>query len=1068
MTKMNGKSGQQKNGQKMNGSSHEVVLPIIDSPEKIFSEDGDKPASRVQKYWRSLNVLNNSSSEEVLRDQREEFPHGQGGEINLDKMDGVSRRKFLALMTAGGVFATASCTDYRDKGEIINYTKKPESIQPGIASYYASTLVSGGVAHGVLIKTREGRPIKVDGNPDHPIGKGKIDPNAQAMVLDLYDPARTVKPVKSNGGEFAATSWKMSDKKIVSALNSAVSSGKEISLITHPTSSPTTKKLLDDFVAKYTTAKIYSYDLFSNENRNSAWEKSYGKKTYPGVRLDKADVILSIDDDFLASGGNQVEYIGQYAARRDVEDLDNFNRMYAVSSAYTTSSAMADYHMRLRPEMMFEFVMCLASELSGGAAFGVNLSSYNLSNFAKSNGMLAKKISQLVSDLSHAKGKSIVTGGVHLSEKVHLGINLLNEILANTKIYNSSDALISFNDEAADWDALVSNMNAGRVGVVINIDANPAYHLPADYGFSDALKKVGTVVTLSGWENETSAAGHFLLPINHSFESWGDHNQRGGIFSLQQPVISPLYDTRQSEAILLNWIMGGNSYDIDIYHKYLMARWEGEVHPSLSPAASFTDFWYHSLHDGVVSYKTNNNKDLVFDGSVLNAQKPDEAKGWALVLTKNPHIEDGRHANNGFLQETPHPITKMTWDNCAMVSPDSARTMNLSLGDFIEVGVDGRSLKVPVVVQPGMAANTVSIDLGYGRRVAPVIGHEVGFDANVLRTKKGGLSQLVYTNVSVKALGGEKHPMGSTQEHHQLDAEVGGYKIAEFHKDRHIIQESTVLTYKHDKDVIARNRHHTRSIMKNHVYSGIKWAMAIDLNTCSGCNACVTACNIESNVPVVGKEEVLIGREMQWMRLDRYYSGDEESPRTSLQPMLCAHCDNAPCENVCPVVATIHSKEGINQMVYNRCVGTRYCANNCPYKVRRFNFFDFRDWLAEGYYYKQSVQQMFNPEITVRSRGVMEKCDFCSARVASAKASASKEGRDFKGSDVITACQEACPAEAIYFGDSNDPNSSVAKLRKHKLSYDILEVLDIKPNVTYIAKLINTNEDENNSNGGSH
>jgi MoCo/4Fe-4S cofactor protein with predicted Tat translocation signal len=1063
MTDMN-----RRNGRDEGEASKKANLPKIENPAKFFTENEKRAESKVQKYWRSLNVLNNSSSEEVIRSKREEFPEGQDGEINLDKMDGVSRRKFLALMTASGVFATAACTNYRDKGEIINYTKKPESIQPGIASYYASTLFSGGMARGVLIKTREGRPIKVDGNPDHPIGKGKIDPNAQAMVLDLYDPARTIQPMKSGGDKFEATSWKMSDKRIMSALKSASSEGKEIAVITHSTTSPTSKKLMMDFVAKYPTTKIYSYDLFSNENKNSAWEKSYGKKTYPGVQLDKADVILSIDNDFLASDGDTVEAIRQFASRRNVDDLDNFNRLYSVSSAYTTTSGMADYHMRLRPEMMFEFAMSLASELSGGAAFGVNLSSYNLSNFAKSYGMVAKKISQLVSDLSHAKGKAIVVGGSHLGEKVHLAINLLNEILTNTEIYNSDNAFISQNDEKADWDALVSNMNAGNVGVVINMDANPVYHLAPDYGFESAIKKVKTVVTLAGWENETSAVGHFLLPINHAFESWGDHNQRSGIISLQQPVISPLYDTRQCEAILLNWIMGGNSYDIDIYHKYLMTRWESEVYTSIAPASSFTDFWYHSLHDGVVTYSENNSEELVFDASALNSARPDEAKGWALVLTKSPHIEDGRHANNGFLQETPHPITKMTWDNCAMISPDSARTMNLSLGDFVDVSLGGRNLKLPVVVQPGMAANTVTIDLGYGRRVAPVIGKEVGFDANVLTTKNGGLSQFVYTGADVKASGGEKHPMGSTQEHHQLDEEVSGYKIAEFHKVRHIIQESTVLAYKHDKEVISRNQHHTTSIMDNHVYPGVKWAMAIDLNKCSGCNACVTACNIESNVPVVGKGEVLVGREMQWMRLDRYYAGDEESPRMSLQPMLCAHCDNAPCENVCPVVATTHSDEGINQMVYNRCVGTRYCANNCPYKVRRFNFFDFRDWLAEGYYYEQSAQQMFNPEITVRSRGVMEKCDFCSARVATAKTLALHQGREFKGSDVRTACQEACPAEAIYFGDSNDPNSDVSKLREHNLGYEVLTELDHRSNVTYIAKLINSNEDENNSNGGSH
>jgi molybdopterin-containing oxidoreductase family iron-sulfur binding subunit len=1087
--------------------SRNVKLPKIDNPNIFFKKNKEEAKRDVKrnKYWRSLNVLNNSSSQEVVDAKKQEFPEGQDQELNIDEMNPVSRRKFLALMTASGVFATAACTDYRDKGAIVNYASKPEEIQPGVPNYYASTLSYKGNAWGVLVKTREGRPIKLDGNPENPINKGKIDVVGQAHILELYDPERIQVPLSKEDsnykkkayndlGEKDSDVWKSYDEKILAALNGAKASGKEIAILTNKITSPTTKKLFDDFSAKYPTTKVYSFEQSTDLNRDLAWQDSYGEPDYPGVHLDKADVILSIDSDFLASDGDYIENTRHYSSRRDIDNVDNFNKLYSVEGGFSLTGANADYRFRLTPELYHDFLMSLASDIAKKTDSMVvtsNLmSAPSVKDFARANGMNAQKIGYLIDDLMHSKGKSIVLGGGHLPKQTHVLINLINEMLGNTSLYRKDGSAyhnvlpLSSNNDIKN---LVSDMNSGNVGVLINIDTNPVFTLPRNLKFTEASKNVGTIITFALQKNETTNISDYILPSNHFLESWNDHQTRKGVMSLQQPVISELYSSRQPEACLLHWHNGGE-YSYDIYHKYLMKRWESNVHTYMNSASPFKEFWYNSLHDGVVTADHRNESEMVFNPNAnykLNSSK----SGFTLLLTENPNIGDGRFANNGFLQETPHPISKVTWDNYASLSPRTADNLGVNFQDWVSITVGGSSLNLPVVVQPGLADNLVQIDLGYGRTDSGSIADNVGFDANVFFGASSALGNRVISGAKVEATVGEEYKLATTQEHHQLDDTVGGsigeaansgepYKIAEFHKERHIIQEKTVKEYQDWKNGHHGDHggghggflyeHDTKSIMPNHEYKDIKWAMAVDMNKCTGCNACITACNVESNIPVVGKDQVLVGREMHWMRMDRYYSGDGDDPRVSIQPMLCQHCDNAPCENVCPVVATTHSPEGINQMVYNRCVGTRYCMNNCPYKVRRFNFYDFRDNLAKGFYYSESMQHVYNPEVTVRSRGVVEKCDFCTSRIYTAKANATKENREFKGSDVITACQEACPANAIYFGDSNDPNSTVSKLREHDLGYHVLDVLDVKPQVTYLAKLNNVVPESNGEHGNNH
>ncbi|ROL62070.1 4Fe-4S dicluster domain-containing protein, partial [Bacteroidetes/Chlorobi group bacterium ChocPot_Mid] len=532
-----------------------------------------------------------------------------------------------------------------------------------------------------------------------------------------------------------------------------------------------------------------------------------------------------------------------------------------------------------------------------------------------------------------------------------------------------------------------------------------------------------------------------------------DFNLRSGIYSLQQPVIAPLYDTRQKEAILLGWISG--AYSENNYHKYLMDRWEKEVYPIAGTMVDFRKFWYSALHDGVIQLEQQENKippapkDLDLTGSLI------KESGYTVILNRSYSIGDGRYANNGWLQELPHPVSKVAWDNYAAISPKTAKELGVANNDLIEINIEGRKVKLPVIEQPGMAEKVIATELGYGRTNAGEVGTNVGFNANALISLAGGISQWIYTGAKVTKTG-EAYKVFSSQEHHPVDEEF----VKDFHFKRDIIQEGTLNEYKKDKKFLKQHSHEIDSMYGEKQYKGVKWAMAIDLNKCISCTNCITACNIENNVPVVGKDQFGRGREMQWIRLDRYYSGTPEEPKVSTQPMLCQHCDHAPCENVCPVVATNHSEDGLNQMVYNRCVGTRYCANNCPYKVRRFNFYNFREKFAEGFQAKDSLSLLHNPEVTVRSRGVMEKCTFCVQRIEEARQEATKSGRKLKGDDVKTACQVACPADAIVFGDMNDEKSDITKLRKHDLGYHVLEMLNVRPNVTYIAKLRNLHTED--------
>lgn len=1081
----NNQKNTEKGGIKAKNIKNVFELPMLN---KIMSKSNDsntpslesKGQNNRKEFWKSLALYGKSDSPAAIKSRRQEFVDGATDDFDPSQLNDVSRRKFLALMSAGSAFAAVSCTDYRDKGEIIPYNKKPESVLPGIPNFYATSYNYNGRGWGLIIKTREGRPIKIDGNPDHPINKGKVNSVVQASILNLYDPNRLQSPTKRSEDElilyknnWVTDTWENVDKDIIARLKEAANSGKEIAILSGAVNSPTYKKLLEDFTIAYPTTKVYTYEMFNDDIRRNAWVKSYGDSNIPVINLCQAKVILTLEADILGTQGDSIENARKYAKNRDVDDLENFSRMYSVEGNMSLTGMNADYRMRLTPELQYDFVLSIANEIvkKGASKININpntqskLSGYNLSKFAKDNNLDEKAIKLLIEDLIANRSAAIVYAGDHLSEEVHIAINLLNEIIDARNIYSKTEfehkvhGLSTYND----LKNLTYDMKNGKVGVLINIDVNPVFDLPAELGFESAIGKVKTVISCVEARNETATLSKYMLPLSHFLEAWGDNKVRTGLLGAQQPLISPIFNSRQAEEILLSWLNDGK-HTFDIYHKYLKQNWETNIYPTLGLMASFNEFWNSLLHDGFVTYTESVVSNPIINQDVFaSTSNKFKKSGYTVVLQESYSIGDGKYINNGWLHELTHPVSKVTWDNYAAISPNSAKELGVNNDNVVSVNVGGNEVKLPVLVQPGMADNMVVVELGYGRKIAGPVGSEVGTNANVLLSSKG-ITNWLYTGANVTKAEGE-YKLASTQEHHSLDDS----NVKDFHIKRDIIQERTIDAYKAykkdnnpDKHSIL-HKHPVFSITGEHKYPDKKWAMAIDMNKCIGCNECNIACSVENNIPSVGKDQIFMGREMSWIRIDRYYSGTPDAPVVSTQPMLCQHCDNAPCENVCPVVATTHSPDGINQMVYNRCVGTRYCANNCPYKVRRFNFFDFRDHLASGYYNQDSAQLVHNPEVSIRARGVMEKCTFCTQRIMEAKSNATRDGREFKGSDVVTACQQACPTSAITFGDSNDATSEVSKLREHDLGYHVLEILNVKPQVTYIAKLRNVISEGENS-----
>jgi molybdopterin-containing oxidoreductase family iron-sulfur binding subunit len=1008
-----------------------------------------KSPTEEKRYWRSLGELENKSSEPSP--EFESSPTREGSEN--EGLDGHSRREFLKIMGASLAMVGASGCMRRPVEKIVPYVKKPEEIIPGVANWYASTCGECDSGCGVLVKTREGRPIKFEGNPKHPVSKGALCARGQASVLNLYDPDRLRGPAEAaRKGASSAISWEDIDGKVVNKLRALKSGGGSVRVLTGELG-PSTEKLVREFLAAFGGgARHVVYETLGSEEIAAAAELTYGRRVVPRYRFDKADMIVSFGADFLGAWGSNVENNRGFAANRKVgknavrKDRD-ISRFVAFESVMTLTGTNADERHRLKSGDEYKAALALAHELivsqgrsryAGDSDVRGVLEPFAPATIAAHLGVPAEVFKNTAAELWSARGKGLVVGGGHSAKgdagvALEVAVNLLNSALENEGA--TVDGVASPSTEASSYKdlvELVADMKAGKVGALFIHKSNPVYALPKALGFEEALSKVGMIVTFSTHLDETAGASDLVCAAPHHAEAWGDASPYKGLSSIQQPTIAPLYKTRGIEDSLITWAkqlgLGGAAQHAN-WHEYLKASWRDK-----GP-------WETVLREGFVGSLAESESPRSFSASSLKSlPKLGWTSGFTLTLYPKISQHDGRNANNGWLQELPDPVTKVTWDNYASLSPAAAKSLSVAEGDILRLRTDLITLEVPAHIQPGMHDQTVAVALGYGRAAAGRVGNGVGVNVSpfaVPGARALGMSGLALNPEKT----GKRAKLAATQQHHSVEG-------------RDIVREASIGEYrKNPKAGHPHHEHELTTIWPKYEYPGYRWGMTIDLSSCTGCGACVVACQAENNIPVVGKAFVMTSREMHWLRIDRYYSGRAEQPEVVHQPMLCQHCENAPCETVCPVLATMHDHEGLNQQVYNRCVGTRYCANNCPYKVRRFNWFTYSD-------VAKPLNLQYNPDLTVRTRGVMEKCTFCVQRIRDGKDQAKDAGRKVQDGEVRTACQQSCPTSAIVFGDINDQNTAVSKLASDPRGYHVLAELNVRPSITYLTKIRNQPERE--------
>jgi MoCo/4Fe-4S cofactor protein with predicted Tat translocation signal len=975
------------------------------------------------KYWRSLDHL--AGTKEFSAWVHREFPANAS-----ELLDGNSRRTVLKLMAAS--FGLAGMTACRRPVEhILPYAKGVEDMIPGHPYFYTTVMsLSGGVS-GLLVEAHDGRPTKIEGNADHPGSMGAATAMQQAAILGLYDPDRS-STVLEGGKESDWTKFEAAVKSL------SLGDGSGLRFLSESVTSPSLSSLRGDALKKFPKAKWIEYEPISRENERAGLSTAFGQPVELLPQLDKAKVIVALDADFLGLDSPTVVPTKQFSKGRKFsseEDFDKANRLYAVESQFSLTGANADHRLRMRSGEVKQFAMDLASSL--GAVPGLNV-------MQGASDKRAKFLAAVVKDLKAAGPGALVVVGARQPAIVHAIAAGINQSLGSAAVSYVKPVGDKVDSGVDALKALTNEIASGQVQTLVILGGNPAYTAPADLQFAVALSKVANSIHLGLDDDETAAAAKWHVPEAHFLESWSDARTVDGVVAIQQPLISPLYGGKTAAEIVALLIDAKDKKAYDIVKNYWQDQW---------PAKDKEAAWRKALNDGVVaSAKPSEAAKISVDTKKLAGAIGTEAKasapGIEVSFYPSASAWDGRFANNGWMQEAPDPITKLVWGNAAMISPATAREQKLEDGDMIAISRGNYKLEAAVMIQPGHTDNAVSIALGYGRVRCGRVGKDVGFNANLIRTSDaywfGDGFQIAST--------GNKHKHATTQEH----GVPGDHDVnAEHMNERPLYREASIEEYKKQPKVIEEMSEvpALHSVYPEIVYDkGNQWGMAIDLTSCTGCNACVVACQAENNIPVVGKEQVMRGREMHWIRMDRYYTGPEEDPRLVEQPIPCMQCENAPCENVCPVAATTHSPEGLNDMAYNRCVGTRYCLNNCPFKVRHFNFLNFHRHDSPEFAMAQ------NPDVTVRMRGVMEKCTYCVQRIQETKIKAKIEGRrPIKDGEIVTACQQTCPADAIVFGNINDPESRVSKLKKQERNYAMLAELDIKPRTTYLAKLRNPN-----------
>ncbi len=972
-----------------------------------------------RRYWRSLEEL--AETGEFQQMAHREFSPGAS-----EWWDGLSRRNFLKM--AGVTLALSgltACTK-QPPHEILPYIRQPESLVPGEPLFYASAMELGGFATGVLVKSREGHPIKIEPNPDHPASRGS-SVWMQASIFDLYDPDRS--QAVTHQGEISSWASFLSD--LFDLLKErAANKGAGMRFLTETVTSPTLAHQLRDLLARFPEAKWHQYEPINRGNTREGSHAAFGEFVETHYHFDKAKVILSFESDFLQSHPQHLRYAREFAdGRRIAADATQMNRLYVVESTPTITGSMAEHRLPSASSTIENLARQLAKRLGPP----VEAAETALSESQ------AKWLAAVAQDLEQHRGESIVIAGESQPPVVHALAHLLNEALGNigSTVFYAETAEANPVNQLESLRELVEEIKAGKVEALFILGGNPAYNAPADFEFGENLAKVKRSIHLSGHLDETSVLCTWHIPRAHWLESWSDSRSFDGTASVIQPLIVPLYNGKSAHELL-----GGMIQQQPIRSDYEIVRdyWRAQ---NIWP--DFEKGWRRTLHDGLIGGTEAKRKEVQVKKDAGVFKNPGRLQAQTEILEvcfrPDPSVWDGRFANNGWLQECPRNLSKLTWDNAVLVSPALAQRHSLKNDDVVELRFQNRTLRGPVWIMPGQAENSVAVALGYGRQRAGRIGNGVGFSAYPACTADTHWSA---TGVTIQKTSDRYH-LVATQNHHQIGS-----------PDRQVYRATTLQELQAQSDVIKKSveapeNDETLYYTDEYPYDSYKWGMSIDLAACIGCNACLVACQVENNIPVVGKDQVDRNREMHWIRVDTYYRGSLDNPEFNHQPVPCMHCEHAPCELVCPVEATVHDHEGLNLQVYNRCVGTRFCSNNCPYKVRRFNFYQYTD------YHTPSLRAMYNPDVTVRWRGVMEKCTYCIQRISRARISAEKENRRIREGEVVTACQQACPTQAIIFGDLNDDKSKVARLKKHPLDYSMLGQLNTRPRTTYLAKVTNPN-----------
>ncbi len=973
------------------------------------------------EYWRSLEEL--AGSPDFQEALHREFPKGAS-----EWLDSVSRRGFLKVMGASlGLAGMTGCVRLPLE-PIVPYVRQPEGIIPGRPKYYATAVTLGGYANPVLVESHEGRPTKIEGNDLHPASQGGTDIFTQAALLSLYDPDRS-QNVVSVGDQRSWAAFLSAIRGPLSAQKALQGAG--IRILTTTITSPTLADQLHNFLKVYPQAKWHVYEPINRDNVLEGAKMAFGQPVETRYDFSKADVIVSLDADFLYGGfpGN-TRYIRDFASRRD-PDKGQMNRLYVIESTPSATGAKADHRLSVKASEIQEFTESLA--------FSAWLQAKNTAVGEEPAEKLGLAIGR---EIKEHGGSAIVIAGDHLPASVHDLAHNINENLGNVgkTVFYTDPVDANPINQTKSLKELVADMNGGKVDLLIILGGNPVYDAPADLNFVDALKnnKVPLRVHYGLYQDETAELCQWHVPATHELESWGDARAYDGTVSVIQPLIAPLYQGKSALEFVA--LLSGQS-DVTGYD-LVRAYWQKQ-----HAGADFEQFWRKSLHDGWIEGTTFTPKSVTAKSPAAPQTQAADSNAIELNIRRDPTIWGGEFANNGWLQELPKPMSKLTWDNAVQIGPKMASRLGLQSKDVVELELNGKKVQGPVWIQAGHPDNSVTITLGYGRTRAGRVGTGQGFNAYTLRTSDAlwiasGLkitkTGAIYQLASTQGMQSMETPDGATR---PLVRETS---LEEYKKEPKFAQEeepdpglTLYQPYPYDKQAYA-------------------WGMVIDLNRCTGCNNCILACQSENNIAVVGKEQTLLGRHMHWIRVDAYYQGDRDNPRAFFQPVPCMQCENAPCEVVCPVAATSHSTEGLNDMVYNRCVGTRYCQNNCPYKVRRFNFLLFQDWDTQQY------KMMRNPDVSVRSRGVMEKCTYCVQRInerrIDTETQSVREGKEIKiGDELQTACQQSCPADAITFGNINDPNSKVSKLKAQSRNYSLLGELNTRPRTTYLAEVRNPN-----------